>query len=59
MYSAFTSQELMDEVYSYHAKASNEAADILQYSIVKGPNGMTIDKYTGEIKWPVTSDDIG
>jgi len=59
VYSGFTSQELLEGIYSYHAKANNEDADILQYSIVKGPNGMTIDKDTGEIKWTVTSADLG
>ena len=60
VYSGITHQNLLEGTYSYNVKAYGEdATDILQYSIVKGPNGMTIDKDTGEIIWPVIPADIG
>jgi putative Ig domain-containing protein len=41
--------------YTYQVKASDPDGDDLVYSLESAPSGMTIDKTTGLIKWPVPS----
>jgi hypothetical protein len=41
---------------TYQVKATDPDADALSYSLEKAPSGMSIDKSTGLIKWPVPSD---
>ena len=39
------------EEYMYSVIAEDEDNDLLNYSLVKAPKGMTIDKATGTIRW--------
>jgi len=41
---------------AYQVKATDPDSDALSYSLEKAPSGMSIDKSTGLIKWPVPSD---
>ncbi|TBW56060.1 hypothetical protein EZI54_10490 [Marinobacter halodurans] len=45
--------------YNYIVQASDHDNDILTYSLVQKPNGMSIDPGLGEITWTPTSDQVG
>ncbi len=47
------------EVYSYHAQALDNDDDILTYTLIDLPYGMTIDSNTGVVTWTPTSDQAG
>ncbi|MFQ5885304.1 MAG: OmpL47-type beta-barrel domain-containing protein, partial [Thermoplasmata archaeon] len=47
------------EVYSYHAQALDDDDDILSYTLIELPYGMTIDSNTGMVTWTPTSDQAG
>lgn len=46
----------MGESYAYDAEAIDADGDILVYSLVEYPEGMTIDPSTGLIEWQVPED---
>jgi RHS repeat-associated protein len=54
----FTSTPVVDAAinteYKYDADATDPDADNLTYSLALGPEGMTVDPTTGEIKWTPT-----
>jgi hypothetical protein len=39
------------EPYTYHIKAEDPDLDDLAYSLMKGPEGMTLDPFSGLIQW--------
>jgi len=45
--------------WSYKVLAVDLNGDKLTYKLLNGPKGMTIDAQTGELKWAVTSFEIG
>jgi hypothetical protein len=51
--------KLEGDLLTYQVKASDPDGDELSYSLVSGPKGMTIDSFTGLIKWPVKQKDSG
>ena len=44
--------------YHYDLKANDTEGDLLSYSLVQSPLGMTVDKF-GRISWVPKSDDVG
>jgi hypothetical protein len=44
--------------YHYDLKANGAEGDLLSYSLVQSPSGMTVDKF-GRISWVPKSDDVG
>ncbi len=53
-YSGFTQQSLVGGDYRYDVEAIDpDPDDVLTYSLVAGPEGMTIDPSTGLIDWKV------
>ena len=44
--------------YHYDLKANDAEGDLLSYSLVQSPSGMTVDKF-GRISWVPKSDDVG
>jgi RHS repeat-associated protein len=45
-----------NQSYSYQVKAVDPDADLLVYSLIQAPQGMTIDRQTGLINWnPITT----
>jgi RHS repeat-associated protein len=44
--------------YRYDLKASDAESDLLSYSLVQSPSGMTVDEF-GRISWVPKSDDVG
>lgn len=46
--------------YFYDVNAADpDIGDNLQYSVVRGPEGMTIDRTTGEVRWTPSEQQIG
>jgi hypothetical protein len=45
--------------YAYDVKADDAEQDILSFSLVKFPSGMTVDPLTGQIRWIPSSNQIG
>ncbi len=53
-------QATQGEIYHYQVAAmDHDTADILTYSLLRGPQGMTIDPTTGQIDWPVEEQYVG
>jgi len=52
-------QAVATQTYSYTATASDPDGDVLTFSLVSGPDGMTIDATTGQITWTPTEDQVG
>lgn len=50
-YSGFTRQSLITADYAYQVVGIDPDGDALTYSLVSGPQGMTINPATGEIEW--------
>ena len=48
-----------DRQYSYDVEANDPDNDVLTYSLVTSPAGMTIDPDSGVINWSPTIDDLG
>jgi hypothetical protein len=44
--------------YHYDLKANDAEGDLLSYSLLQSPSGMTVDKF-GRISWVPKSDDVG
>ncbi len=44
--------------YQYNADAADLDKDVLSYSLVESPEGMTMNPTTGEIEWTPTADDL-
>ena len=59
----FTSTPLrqieVDHVYRYVASAADPEGQSLSYSLVSGPEGMSVDPLTGEVTWHPVTDDVG
>lgn len=52
-------QSYAGKVYRYQVIASDSnKADVLSYSIANAPNGMSINKQTGEIIWQATAEGV-
>jgi hypothetical protein len=49
---------LEDSIYTYNITAHDAEGDMLQYSLVKHPNGMTIDS-EGRIEWTPSNEEVG
>ncbi len=45
--------------YSYHARASDNDLDKLNYRILEGPVGLTIDSSTGDMGWAPQAENVG
>ena len=45
--------------YRYQAKAVDPDDQSVSYTVVVGPESLTIDETTGEIVWPTTPADVG
>lgn len=45
--------------YIYQARAEDADGDPLTYRLESGPEGMTIDSRTGEVRWPVNPQQAG
>ena len=58
-YTGFTREVLATRTYAYDVDAIDPDGDPLAFSLVIAPTGMTIDAGTGEITWPVTSNEVG
>src|SRR5262249_33778388 len=60
---AFTSapktEALVGHTYTYQAMATDPDADRLTFSLLSGPDGMTVDAATGKVTWASTTADIG
>jgi len=48
-----------DALYTYAANAADDDGDILSYSLLTSPAGMTIDSSTGIIRWTPQQADVG
>ena len=48
-----------DELYTYQIEAFDENDDLLEYSLLKYPLGMSIDKSSGLITWTPLNKDVG
>jgi len=46
-------------IYVYQPSATDPDGDALQYAILEGPGGMSLDAVTGEIRWAPGSDQYG
>ncbi len=46
-------------MFNFTVVASDANADVLRYSLVGAPEGMSIDPLTGEITWTPTADQLG
>ena len=49
----------VEQVYTYDVNASDFESDVLTYSLLTYPEGMTIDTVTGVINWTPTKEQIG
>jgi len=49
----------VEYLYSYDVKATDLEDDVLTYSLLTFPEGMTIDSSTGAITWTPTKEQIG
>eukprot|EP00210_Caulerpa_lentillifera_P009618 g9175.t1 len=45
--------------YEYDVEAIDPDSDPIEYTLLDGPDGMTIDSTTGEIEWLATEDNFG
>ncbi len=52
-------EALVDKPYHYSAKATDADGDTLSYSLVNGPEGLTVDSKTGELLWNPVATDLG
>ena len=52
-------EALVGKEYRYDALATDSDGDTLSYSLVNGPEGLTVDSDTGEILWTPVSADLG
>ncbi len=50
---------LEDEPYAYSIQANDVNGDTLTYSLVTGPEGLSVDSTTGLVTWLPTQDDLG
>lgn len=49
----------VNEDYLYDSEATDPDSDVLNYSLVSGPDGMMVDETTGAITWTPTADQRG
>jgi len=49
----------VEQVYTYDVNANDFENDVLTYSLIDYPKGMTIDTVTGVINWTPTKEQIG
>jgi hypothetical protein len=47
------------KIYTYNAEAKDPDGGAINYSLASAPGGMTIDKKSGRISWPVEKDSAG
>ncbi|MBS3130908.1 PGF-pre-PGF domain-containing protein [Candidatus Woesearchaeota archaeon] len=45
--------------YSYNVAANDPDNDAMAFSLVKGPNGMNVDKNSGKVEWTPSNADVG
>jgi hypothetical protein len=57
--SAPDTSAVANEAYSYDVNATDIDGDVLTYSLVINPAGMTIDPNTGQINWTPTAGQVG
>lgn len=43
-------------IYNYTVEAIDQESDVVSYSLIAAPSGMTIDSVSGELSWSVGSD---
>jgi len=58
-YTGFTRETLASRIYEYQVVAIDPDDDVITYSLVDAPEGMSIDPISGLITWPTTSADAG
>ena len=49
----------VEQPYSYDANANDFENDVLTYSLIDYPEGMTIDTLTGVVNWTSTKEQVG
>lgn len=54
-----TSPSFTGDTYEYHVSASDPDNDLLTFSLLEGPDGMTIDPSNGIINWKVSRENEG
>ncbi|MEN8262081.1 MAG: cadherin repeat domain-containing protein [Nitrospirota bacterium] len=54
-----SSPSFTGDTYEYHVSASDPDNDLLTYSLLESPDGMTIDPSSGVIKWKVSHENEG
>jgi hypothetical protein len=54
-----SSPSFTGDTYEYHISASDPDNDLLTYSLLESPDGMTIDPSSGFIKWKVSPENEG
>ena len=54
-----TSPSFTGDIYEYHVSASDPDNDLLTFSLLEGPYGMTIDPSNGIINWKVSRENEG
>ena len=59
LYRGFELETTADHEYIYPVTAVDPDNDLLTYSLLEAPEGMSIDPVTGEIRWITTTEDIG
>ncbi len=48
-----------DELYSYSIQTADANSDTLSFTLITGPEGMTVDSATGIVQWTPTQSDVG
>ncbi|WMS89223.1 putative Ig domain-containing protein [Pleionea litopenaei] len=54
-----SSQATANKVYQYSILATDAEGDAITFSLVSGPQAMTVDSTSGELRWAVSSSDVG
>ncbi len=58
-YRDFTREALASREYIYNVQAVDPDGDAITYTLLDGPDGMTLDAATGQLTWQTTSQDAG
>jgi RHS repeat-associated protein len=57
--SAAKQEALVGKPYLYDADATDTDGDRLRYSLLSGPQGLTVNRETGEVLWNPAASDVG